>query len=72
MARTIKIRIAVAVDPTGDWGSAGWSGADESKLHDYAAETMENGERRYWFEGEVEVPELPVVSVSVVPQEEVE
>ena len=67
MSRTVRVRIAVAVDPTGDWSSAGWKSADPGELHSYAIDTLEVGERRYWLEADLEIPEIPAMRVEPLP-----
>ena len=67
MSRTVRVRIAVAVDPTGDWSSAGWKSADPGKLHSYAVEDLEPGERRYWLEADLEIPEVTAMCVEPLP-----
>lgn len=63
MAQKIKVRIALAVDKTGDWNASGWkAGSDEDKM-DSAVGGVKLGENRYWIETEVELPEAKVVSV---------
>lgn len=63
----VKVRIAVAVDPSGDWNCAGWSsGSDDDKMG-IACETVAHGERRYWLEAELDVPEAVVVDATVTP-----
>lgn len=63
----VKVRIAVAVDPSGDWNSAGWeSGSDDDKMG-IACETVASGEARYWLEAELDIPTATVVEASVTP-----
>jgi hypothetical protein len=61
VSRTVKVRIAVAVDPDGDWNSAGWSKRDGQPAGEDAMElacdNVGTGERRYWIEAELMVPE---------------
>lgn len=65
MEKTVKVRIAVAVDPEGNWGCAGWKNADQDELHSYAVENLENGEHRYWLDAELKIPEIPEISATV-------
>lgn len=56
----MKIRIAVAVDPTGTWNACGWGGpksnaTDKDKMG-LAVEGVGDGERRFWIEAEVPDP----------------
>lgn len=55
--KTVKVKIAVAVDTDGDWCSAGWSNADDNDLIGAAIENIGEGEARYWLIAELEVPE---------------
>jgi hypothetical protein len=58
----MKIRIAVAVSPDGEWNSAGWGGKHEVTDHDkmqIAIEPIPSGEARYFIEVEVELPSAP-------------
>jgi hypothetical protein len=54
----VKVKIAVAVDPKGNWVSAGWVSADDRDLMDSAVEDLESGEARYWVTAELEIPEI--------------
>jgi len=65
MTKTVKVKIAVSVDPTGDWFSAGWKGASEEEMHSYTIDGLENGESRYWLEAELPVPEAPTIHPTV-------
>lgn len=57
MSKTVRVRIAVSVDPTGEWSAAGWSGLSDKEAHGYTIDTLAPGERRYWIEADLEVPE---------------
>lgn len=66
--KTIKVRIALAVDRNGDWGATGWSTKSDAKQYEadtfcVAAENLETGEARYWIEAEVHVPDRVVGTV---------
>lgn len=62
--QTVKVRIAVVVDPTGDWSSAGWPGSDADKMN-LAADPLNEGEARYWLEAELPVPTVNTVQAEV-------
>lgn len=66
----VKVRVAVAVDPTGHWNATGWRGAKDGQMMELAVETVEDGEARYFLEAELEVPDVPVVAAVAlqVPQ----
>ena len=60
----MKVRIALAIDQTGQWNAIGWgdksfvrSDADKMAM---AVEPLAEGEARYWVEVEIESP-IPVV-----------
>lgn len=63
---TVKVRIAVAVTPEGDWSACGWSGtaSDDDKMS-ICVDSLASGEKRYWLEAELEVPSVDVVQSSV-------
>ena len=63
---TVKVRIAVAVTPEGDWNACGWSGtaSDDDKMS-ICVDSLAAGEKRYWLEAELEVPSVDVVQSSV-------
>lgn len=66
MNRTVKVRIAVAVDTDGDWRSAGQNGWDDD-----IAMSMSGGSEYlispawYWVEAELPVPSGVAVQGSV-------
>lgn len=66
--KTVKVRIAVAVDPKGAWNASGWSGATNKVAMDCAVDVVESGEARYWLEAELPIPEPQEVQ-AVVTQE---
>lgn len=55
--KTVKVRIAVAVDPTGTWNACGgtWAKNDREAM-DICVDQLEEGEARYWVETEVALP----------------
>jgi hypothetical protein len=68
MPRTVKVRIAVAVDPTGDWNSCGYKTSDkgdEDGVMQICVDTLGSGEARYWLTAELEVPEAKEVVATV-------
>lgn len=66
----IKVRIALAVDPnTLEWNSAGWGGqednpSDKQKM-DMAVELIDEGERQYWIEAEIDVKPIETIQAAV-------
>jgi len=72
MSRTIKVRIAVAVDPDGNWNSYGCN-KHSTSFDDYnkfamelASEAVSEGEARFWIEAELPIPESVVVENVIV------
>lgn len=63
--KTIKVRIAVAVDPDGDWNSCGSKSLSEDEAMELAGEPLSEGEARYWVTAELRVPEIAEVAASV-------
>jgi hypothetical protein len=64
VTKTVKVKIAVSVDYTGDWSSAGWKGVDEKEMHSYTIDGLHPGEKRYWLEAELEPPEEVPTTIS--------
>lgn len=64
--KTVKVRIAVSVDPKGNWGSSGSSGQDEAEAHSWTVDLLQDGEARYWIEAELPVPEIATVQATVI------
>lgn len=52
----MKIRIAVAVDPTGAWCAYGNGGSGDEAQMDVCVDAVQPGEARYWIEADVQVP----------------
>ena len=66
----IKIRIAVAVAPNGEWNSSGWGRpekevSDKDKM-DIAVEPLDSGEAQYFIEAEVDVPKETTIQGTVI------
>lgn len=68
MTRTVKIRIAVAVDPSGDWYALGYPEPSDH-IHGDCSEALQEGESRYWVTAELAVPEVAEVAGQVEPEE---
>ena len=62
--KTVKVRIAVAVDPDGNWNAYGWTDADGVAM-ELALEGVASGEARYWVTAELPVPPAPEVAGAV-------
>jgi anti-sigma factor RsiW len=67
MTKTVKIRIAVAVDPTGDWNAYGGGSMKDKDAMEFATEVLADGETRFWLTAELPVPEVAEVVASVEP-----
>lgn len=66
--KTIKVRVAVAIDPTGAWNASGWSGDTTGEAMSLACEGVEDGEARYWLVAELPIPECAEVQAQVEPE----
>jgi hypothetical protein len=66
--KTVRVRIAVAVDADGKWNASGW-GTEHTFANDTAMdiviEGVEDGEARYWVEAELQIPEEKTVQGEV-------
>ena len=67
-ARTVRVRIAVAVDPDGGWSAWGGSGVKDHVSMSYATDGVGEGEARHWVEADLPVPESHTVQ-GVVTQD---
>lgn len=65
--KTVRVRIAVAVDKTGHWSAVGWKDAKDAMGH--AVETLEPGEARYWLEADLPIPTESTVEARVTVDE---
>ena len=63
---TVRVRIAAAVNPDGEWNACGWSGtaSDDDKMS-LCVDPLAAGEKRYWLEAELEIPSVDTVQASV-------
>ena len=66
--KTIKVRVAVAVDPSGKWNALGWSGESDYVIMADCVEHLAEGEARYWLEAELPIPEVPVIKAEVTDE----
>ena len=73
MSRTVKVRIAVAVDKTGCWSASGWLTDNEEsagkEAMDICRDGVQDGEARYWLTATLEVPEERTVEADLVEKE---
>jgi hypothetical protein len=68
--RTVQVRIAVAVDPEGNWHASGWSGENGTPVGreamEIAASEVRSGGGHYWVEARLPIPETPSVQGRLV------
>lgn len=62
--KTVRVRVAAAVDPTGQWSANGWSGADGDDM-DLAIDGVGEGEARYWITADLPIPVVREIVASV-------
>jgi hypothetical protein len=62
--KTVKVRIAVAVDPSGSWNASGWLNADGREL-DLLMDDMGVGGAFYWVTAELPIPSVQEVAGEV-------
>lgn len=62
--KTVKVKIAVAVDTDGEWNSSGWSPINESDdlFIFLACKSMSEKAQVYWLTAELPVPENPTIT----------
>ena len=65
MTKTVKVRVAVTVDASGDWCASGWKGGDDDEVMDSAAGSIGDNEACFWLEAELPVPEVPTITATV-------
>jgi hypothetical protein len=68
----MKVRIAVVINPKGEWFSSGWGRGqgkepvtDKEKM-DCAVEMLDECETRYFIEVEIPVPETKTIQAEIV------
>lgn len=64
-SKTVKVRIAVAVDPEGAWHCCGWDGCDEQEAFSYCIDSLGSGESRYILTAELAIPEVVEVPAAI-------
>ncbi len=65
--RTVRVRIAVAVDDDGDWQAFGGSGYADHKLSEYVKARVGQQHSMHWVEAELPVPQVRTVRGEVTP-----
>lgn len=63
--KTVKVRIACAVDSDGCWAAHGWLGAPDKTAVECSVEVLREGERVYWLTAELPIPEPIEVQAEV-------
>mgnify|MGYP005705716557 CR=1 FL=1 len=58
-ANTIRVKIAVAVDPDGDWNSSGWRDGSPEGMIAFASGPFDSSQVT-WVEADVPIPDPPV------------
>jgi hypothetical protein len=75
MAETVKVRIAVAVSPTGRWAACGWyvptpTHDTDRQMRVLASDGLEDPEEQFcWVEAEVPLPSYATYPGTPVAQE---
>jgi anti-sigma factor RsiW len=65
MPKTVKVRVAVAVDPKGDWNACGSCRMSDVDSMSFATEVVADGEARYWLTADLVVPEISDIPAAV-------
>lgn len=65
MAKTVKVRIAVAVDPDGKWAATGWEGLKTDEAFDFILDDLKHGESRFWLTAELPVPDVAEIQAEI-------
>ena len=70
MAQMVKVRIAVTVNPDGNWSANGYKGAIDKDVVEMTRDTLEPelpNETTYFIEAEVPLPVFQTLPGKVVP-----
>jgi len=62
---TVRVRVAVAVDPEGGWYAIGGNYLTPQEALCLSSDKCEYGEQHYWLEAELEVPSVETVKAEV-------
>ena len=61
--KTVRVKVAVGVEPTGKWNAFGWSHGTDAEKMELAVEPLDPGEARFWLTATLPVPqEVEVVA----------
>jgi hypothetical protein len=63
--KTVKVRIAVAVDRNGNWSASGYDGHEKNDPFSNVIDVLEPGEARYWVTAELSLPHCEEVQGEV-------
>lgn len=67
--KTIRVRIAVAVDEAGSWYASGWSDQDPEDTKERTSEslgyTQKGQSHLVWVEADVPLPSVPTIQGTV-------
>lgn len=63
--KTVRVRIAVSVDPDGVWNSCGWSEGSDADKSGLAFEEQAYGGALHWVEADVPIPEPTTIEGEV-------
>ena len=63
--KTVRVKVAVAVDKHGYWCANGWKDATPEESRDTASEMVDEGESIYWLTADLPVPEEVEVEAEV-------
>jgi hypothetical protein len=59
---TVRVKIAVAVDESGNWNASGWKNAKNGADMDIAIEGVDPGEARYYVTAELPLPQRGTIA----------
>jgi len=63
--KTVRVHIAVAVDPKGNWAASGWKKQRAGECMALAVEGLESGESHFYLHADLPIPEVKDVQAEV-------
>ena len=65
--KIVRVRIAVAVSPNGEWAAAGYSGnkSDNDVKEMVFIDGLPDGEQFHWIEADVPIPQVETIEGKV-------
>jgi len=63
--KTVKVRIAVLVDPKGAWAAYGGNGISDATAMDNCLDGVGDNDARFWLTAELPVPEAQEIAATV-------